>query len=255
VDRTRTVPGAADDILRALESFGLAWDGPVAIQTEHEERYAAALQQLQTSGLAFRCTCSRTEIARHASRSGLYPGTCRSRQIPADRDSAIRLIVPDQVVTVQDDLQGEYRQNLAADVGDFVIRRRDGLFAYHLATAVDDADLGVTEVMRGVDLLESTPRQIYVQRSLGLPTPAYAHLPVLIDASGQKLSKQNGAMAVDRRNAAGVLFELLKRLAQYPPEELRGAAVDALLQWAVAHWNTAGLQGIAMISGKTLAGI
>jgi glutamyl-Q tRNA(Asp) synthetase len=240
VDAPRTVPGAADAILRALERCALFWDGPVLYQSQRTERYQAALESLESAGLAYPCTCTRRELA-HQPRAPdggpLYPGTCRGGVRQPDRPRAMRLRVTDAPVAFRDALQGPCRQRLAREIGDFVIRRADGLFAYQLAVVVDDADQGVTQVARGSDLLDSTPRQIYLQRLLGLPTPDYVHLPVALDAQGEKLSKQTHAPPLDERRPGPALVAALRFLGQQPPLELEREPPARVVDWALAHWR------------------
>lgn len=202
VDEPRTVPGAEAAILAALARYGFVADGPVARQSEHGGRYAEALASLEARGLVYPCACTRRELEdAPLSTAGerVYPGTCRGG-VPPDRASragrALRMRVGEAVVSFVDRVQGAQRQDLAREVGDFVVRRADGLASYQLAVVVDDADAGVTHVVRGADLLASTPRQIHLQRALALPTPSYLHVPVAIDASGEKLSKQTRAPAL-----------------------------------------------------------
>jgi glutamyl-Q tRNA(Asp) synthetase len=242
VDTPRAVPGAADAVLRALERCALFWDGPVLYQSRRTERYRAALESLETAGLAYPCTCTRRELASYPrARDGgpIYPGTCRGGVRQPDRPRAMRLRVTDTPVAFRDALQGLYRQRLAREVGDFVIRRADGLFAYQLAVVVDDADQGITQVVRGSDLLDSTPRQIYLQCLLDLPTPAYAHLPVALDARGEKLSKQTHAPPLDERHPGPALVAALRFLGQQPPPELEREPPALVLDWALAHWRLA----------------
>ncbi|TVR61488.1 MAG: tRNA glutamyl-Q(34) synthetase GluQRS [Candidatus Competibacteraceae bacterium] len=240
VDTPRTVPGAADAILRALERCALFWDGPVLYQSRRTERYQAALESLVAAGLAYPCTCTRRELAHQPrARDGgpIYPGTCRGGVSRPDRPRAMRFRVAATSVEFQDALQGLYRQHLASEVGDFVLRRADGLFAYQLAVVVDDADQGITQVVRGSDLLDSTPRQIDLQRRLGLPTPAYAHLPVALDACGEKLSKQTHAPPLDERQPSPALVAALRFLGQQPPPELERETPALIVSWALAHWR------------------
>lgn len=236
VDAPRTVPGAEDAILRTLEALGLAWDGPVVRQSERAARYEEALETLRGRGLAYRCRCSRKEIA-DSGVSGLdgivYPGTCRQAAVPPGTLAAVRFAVADGEVAFDDRVQGRIAQRLAADIGDFVVRRRDGLFAYQLAVVVDDADLGVTDVVRGADLLDSTPRQIALQRALGLPTPRYLHVPVAT-RGGEKLSKQTLAPAVDAAAGTAALLGALAFLGQDAPEE---GPAPAILAEATARWD------------------
>ena len=240
VDVSRAVPGAADAILRALERCELFWDGPVLYQSQRTEAYRAALERLSSAELAYPCTCSRRELAmnpRGSDGGPIYPGHCRAGVRQPDRPRAIRLRTTDAPLAFRDAVQGEFRQCLASEVGDFVVRRADGLFAYQLAVVVDDADQGVTQVVRGSDLLDSTPRQIYLQRLLGLPTPEYAHLPVAVDGRGNKLSKQTGATPLDLRDPAPALWIALRFLGQSPPPDLRWELASTILAWARIHWR------------------
>jgi len=235
VDAPRTVPGAADEILRTLEAFGLSWDGEVVRQSERTERYRGALEKLRASGLVYRCRCSRREIADSAIAGidgPVYPGTCRSLGLGDDAEGSDRLRVAAGTVGFEDRVMGRIAQDLAADVGDFVLRRRDGLFAYQLAVVVDDADQGITDIVRGADLLLSTPRQVLLQRSLGLPTPGYLHVPVAAHANGQKLSKQTLAAPVEAARPRAALVRALEFLGQDAsvadtPAELLAAAVTS----------------------------
>ncbi|EKE17024.1 MAG: hypothetical protein ACD_10C00660G0001, partial [uncultured bacterium] len=202
VDTSRNVPGAAEQILATLEAFGFEWDGPVLWQSQRLEAYAEALAYLQAAGLVYGCACSRKEIADSASRPAIdgglaYPGTCRNGLPDGRLVRAWRLRVNDLPLVFVDRLQGQIVQQLASDVGDFVLRRADGLFAYQLAVAVDDDFQGISDIVRGADLLASTPRQIWLQRCLGFAEPRYAHLPVASNGVGEKLSKQTRAPALD----------------------------------------------------------
>jgi glutamyl-Q tRNA(Asp) synthetase len=211
------VPGAADPILRALDQFGLHWDGEVVWQSRRKRLYRAALERLRAGGLVYRCRCSRKEIADTGLRGiegVVYPGTCRTLQLEADVPGADRFQVAPGLVEVIDRVQGHLAQDVARDVGDFVLKRRDGLHAYQLAVVVDDADQAITDVVRGADLLQSTPRQMLLQHALGARTPRYLHFPVATDASGEKLSKQTLASAVDAARAAEVIAVALRFLGQ-----------------------------------------
>ncbi len=242
LDPPREVPGAADDILRTLDALGLHWDGEVLYQSRRHEAYAEALARLQAGGRLYGCACSRREVAEAsaaAGRPGVYPGTCRNG-VPGGRaPRALRLRVDGETVGFADGIQGRVTVALAETVGDFVVRRADGLFAYHLAVVVDDAAQGVTQVVRGADLLGCTPAQIRLQNLLGLPVPAYAHLPVAVNAAGEKLSKQTGARPVDTARPGVVLVQALDFLGQDPPAELAAAPAAEVLAWALAHWDPA----------------
>lgn len=236
VDAPRTAPGAEESILRTLEALGLAWDGPVLRQRDRTARYAEALARLRAGGLAYRCRCSRREIADsgvHGIDGVVYPGTCRHAAIPAGDSAATRFLVPAGEVAFDDRVQGRVSQRLADEVGDFVVHRRDGLFAYQLAVVVDDADLGVTDVVRGADLLDSTPRQVALQRALGIPTPRYLHFPVAT-RGGEKLSKQTLAPAVDPADGPAALRAALAFLGQPVPP---AGAPPALLAEAALLWD------------------
>jgi glutamyl-Q tRNA(Asp) synthetase len=240
LDRPRCEPGAADTILRQLEAYGLVWDGAVLYQSRRDDAYTAALDTLRSQGAVFPCTCTRSQLApapRNAEGEIVYPGTCRLHSPPRGAAHAWRVRVGEVSTHFVDRLHGALQQDLAGEVGDFVVRRADGLFAYQLAVVVDDAFQGVTHVVRGADLLWNTPRQIYLQGLLGLPTPAYAHVPLVTNAAGQKLSKQTLAPALPERGRRAVLAQALAALAHPVPAELVGAGPTELLAWASAHWQ------------------
>lgn len=242
LDPPRVVQGSADDILRTLEACALEWDGGIVYQSARADAYHAALHALRRAGRLYSCACSRREIA-DAGIIGVegyvYPGTCRGGLPPGRAARAWRVVTDDTAIVVEDALQGRVEQSLAREVGDFVVYRADGVYAYHLAVALDDAEQGVTHVVRGADLLDSTPRQIHLQRLLGLHTPQYAHLPVVVNEDGEKLSKQTFAPAVDRGNPVPAMLEALKFLGQAPPAHLQGACAREVMQWASAHWSLA----------------
>lgn len=250
LDPPREVAGSADAILSCLAALGFEWDGPVLRQSTRLDAYAQAARQLLDSGQAYECSCSRAEIAAaQGTRKDLdelhYPGWCRAGVRACARSRALRLRVTDAAEVCFDDaIQGVVTRNVGADVGDFVIRRRDGLFAYQLAVVVDDAAQNISHVVRGVDLLSSTPRQILLQRALGVATPAYAHLPLVLDADGVKLSKSAGAAAVNSRQPAAEIWRALCLLRQDPPAQLRWGPTRILWNWAIEHWTTAPLQGL-----------
>jgi glutamyl-Q tRNA(Asp) synthetase len=240
LDRPRCAPGAADTILRQLEAYGLVWDGSVLYQSRRDDAYTAALDALRSQGAVFPCNCTRSQLAR-APRSAegeiVYPGTCRLHAAPRMEKHAWRVRVVNVSTHFVDRIHGALQQDLAHEVGDFVVRRADGLFAYQLAVVIDDAFQGVTHVVRGADLLWNTPRQIYLQGLLGLPTPVYAHVPLVTNAAGQKLSKQTLAPALPERGRRAVLAQALAALAHPVPAELVGAGPPELLVWASAHWK------------------
>jgi glutamyl-Q tRNA(Asp) synthetase len=247
VDRPREQPGAADAILATLDAYGLHWDGPVLYQHTRLGAYAEAIEELISAGMAYPCACSRREIA-DSGIQGLegpvYPGTCSKGLPGGTRARAVRVRVPpDENFMFTDLLQATVCQHLASDIGDFVVRRADGCFAYQLAVVVDDAFQGVTHIVRGADLLLSTPRQIYLQCLLHLQPSIYMHLPVAVNAGGKKLSKQTGAGPLDPSAKSVVMFQALQFLEQHPPSALLHANPDESLKWAVSHWNPAQLQG------------
>jgi glutamyl-Q tRNA(Asp) synthetase len=250
LDPPRVAPGSADQILAALETFGFEWQGSVVYQSARSEAYRAALEKLKNAGLAFDCTCTRSEIEA-AQRSGAtsgdelyYPGWCRHGVRAPERAAAVRLRTDNAAVSFLDLIQGRCEVNVGNEVGDFVIRRRDGLYAYQLAVVVDDGEAGITHVVRGADLLHSTPRQILLQRALGLATPEYAHVPVATDPNGIKLSKSAGAAGIDLRYPGQELWRALHFLRQEPPSELRLDAPSLLWTWAIRHWRPDRLRGL-----------
>ena len=241
VDETRTAPGASQAILRQLAAFGFEWDGEVAVQSRRKALYEGALERLRAQGLVYRCRCSRREIADSALRGlegAVYPGTCRALRIDAAIPGAERLLVGGETLAFDDRVQGRIAQDITRQIGDFVLKRRDGLHAYQLAVVVDDAAQGVTDVVRGADLLQSTPRQILLQRLLGYPTPRYLHFPVATHAGGEKLSKQTLAAPAEERQAAALLAAALRFLGQRPIEPAPGAE---MLRAAALAWDPAAI--------------
>jgi glutamyl-Q tRNA(Asp) synthetase len=240
LDREREVKGAADDILRCLDAFGFEWDEAVCYQSRRRAAYEEAIETLRQEGLAYPCSCSRKQIALHAQtgRDGpIYPGTCRRGGITATtRAHSIRLLTQDEEISVFDRVQGAIRQNPAREVGDFIIRRADGYHAYQLAVVLDDAWQGINQVVRGADLLSSTPRQRYLQQLLALPHPEYAHLPLAVDSAGRKLSKQYKDAPVDPRQPLDALLQAFAFLAQAVPPE-RPLDLDDFWRWAIDNWR------------------
>ncbi|SFP80309.1 tRNA glutamyl-Q(34) synthetase GluQRS [Pseudomonas borbori] len=233
LDPPREAPGAQDAIISTLASYGLEWDGQLVRQSDRHAEYAALVKRLLQQGLAYACTCSRKQLEGY---QGIYPGTCRDAG-HATRNAAIRLRVPDLSYGFIDRVQGEYRQHLGREVGDFVIRRRDGLYAYQLAVVLDDAWQGVTDVVRGADLLDSTPRQLYLQELLGFAQPRYLHVPLIIQPDGHKLGKSYRSPPLPADRAAPLLVRALHALGQAVPAELAAARPKELLSWAVSHWD------------------
>lgn len=249
LDTPRQMPGMADDILRTLEDFGLLWDGEISWQSRHREEYRLAFEGLQRQGLIYACGCSRREIAQAASAPHPdddaipYPGTCRDGLRPGAPVRSWRVRVPDEELCFHDLRRGRICQNLRQSCGDFALRRGDGEFAYQLAVVVDDALTGVNQVVRGDDLLASTPRQIYLQRLLALPQPQYCHLPLVQGPGGTKLSKRDNLVSHQLGGCRGregeLLWKILGFLGQEPPQGLVGADCREMLQWGVKHFDAA----------------
>jgi glutamyl-Q tRNA(Asp) synthetase len=241
IDPPREVAGAADLILRTLERYGFEWDGAVMFQSRRDEAYRVALDELRRTGALYACRCSRRETLEAAAAAnlapGIYPGTCRGAGHALAGAGALRVRTDGVTTTFTDRLQGPQRQDVEREVGDFVVRRADGLWAYQLAVVVDDAAQGITDIVRGSDLLDSTPRQLHLQHLLGLPTPGYLHLPVAVNAAGEQLSKQTYAPALPMDDPLPPLWQALAFLGQRPPAELLEGDIAALWRWAVAHWD------------------
>ena len=241
LDPPREVPGSADNILRTLEAFGFRWDGAVLYQSDRAHFYQEVINNLIGARLAYPCACSRRELAGSA-KPGIdgpvYPGNCR-KGLPPDREGrAVRLLTDDDEISFEDRIQGQCGQRLESEIGDFVILRADGYFAYQLAVVVDDQEQAISDVVRGCDLLHSTARQIHLQRTLAYSRPRYAHIPLALDAQGRKLSKQDAAHPVDGRNPLPALRMALEFLnqSQAPAE---ADTLDGIWSWALRHWNMA----------------
>jgi glutamyl-Q tRNA(Asp) synthetase len=233
VDAPRAVPGSADRIVATLQRFGFEWDGEIMLQSGRIEHYRTALQALRDRGLTFECTCSRSQLEDEQR----YPGICRALARPAAADTATRLRVEPNLISFTDEIQGTFRQDVAAAVGDLIIKRRDQVFAYLLAVVTDDAAQGVTHVVRGADLLDNTPRQIYLQRLLGVATPRYAHVPVLTEADDKKLAKSRRSVRADSAAPLTQLLSVFSLLGMTPPAQLQSAQLPDIWGWAIAHWN------------------
>jgi len=241
LDRPREARGASSAILKMLEAYGFEWDGEVVFQSRRDAAYAAALKRLEYRRAVFPCACTRREISDStvfAAGESIYPGTCRKGPPPGRSARAVRVRVDNAVIAFEDLLQGRIDQNLAREVGDFIVRRADGLFAYQLAVVVDDFEQNITDVVRGADLLASTARQILLQRLLGHPTPRYMHLPVAVNQAGEKLSKQTRAAPLTVIEAPSRLWQALRFLGQEPPAELAAARIAEIWNWALANWRT-----------------
>ncbi|MEZ5355050.1 MAG: tRNA glutamyl-Q(34) synthetase GluQRS [Bryobacteraceae bacterium] len=259
VDTGREQPGAAAAILADLENFGLYSDEPIIRQSERTEVYRKALQRLQSGGLVYPCGCTRKEIQDSLVRGESqwepameprYPGTCSAGLAPGRSPRSWRVRSAGAAVVLEDRLHGVRSEIVADSIGDFVLLRADGVFAYQLAVVVDDADQGITDVVRGADLLGSTPRQIHLQRLLGLGTPRYLHIPVATDAQGYKLSKQTGALPLDARDSGTLITQALAFLGQAPPAGLERAPVAEIWEWAVAAWKPERLGAQGWISNS-----
>jgi len=258
LDQPRLVPGVADDMLATLELLGFEWDGEVLYQSRRTQYYRDAAEELVRRRLAYPCGCTRSEIAQIASaphEDGLvYPGICRDGLAPQKVERALRVKVYDEVISFDDVLMGHYSQHLTASCGDFVIHRADGPYAYHLAVVVDDAALGATQIVRGADLLSSTPRQIYLQRLFGYETPSYCHLPLVTGPCGAKLSKRDNAVSLAEgrdlvREGGSLLVSALRFLGQVPPAGVEGASPGEILKWGVANFD---LRAVPRVSGPFL---
>ena len=247
LDTPRNVAGATTSILKTLETLGLYWDGEVDYQSFHLDEYHAVLSDLLAIEEIYRCQCSRKEL------TPIYAQTCRNKQIPtdiphSDIPHSLRLKTDNRQIVFEDGLQGHICQNLATQHGDFILKRRDNIVAYQFAVVLDDLRQNVNHIVRGIDLLNETPKQLFLQQVLNLPTPHYVHVPILVNENGQKLSKQTLASAVDLTEPNLVLFRLLELLKQAPPLELQTANVNAILNWAIEHWNLAALKNVKQIT-------
>jgi glutamyl-Q tRNA(Asp) synthetase len=258
LDTARVVPGSADDILKTLDTFQFHWDGPVLYQSTRTAAYEDALQRLLRLEVAFHCSCSRSEIEaaqpmpRRVGEEARYPGWCRAGVRSPNRNLAVRFRVDDTVGRFEDKVQGDVSIDLTTDAGDFVIKRRDGLFAYQLAVIVDDDAQGISHVVRGVDLLNSTPRQLLLQRALGMKHPEYAHVPVVIDENKVKLSKSAGAGALNVNRPSEEIWRALRFLRQSPPLELRLSTLPEIWDWAARNWQVHSVRGLREACGEML---
>ena len=254
LDPPREVAGAADNILRTLEAYYLRWDGSVLFQSQRLEAYEHALNQLSTNGYTFTCACTRKSITANTenihtnSALNIYPGTCRNGLAPGATARSTRVRVNSATVNFHDGLQGTQEIQLETDVGDFVVKRADGLCAYHLAVVVDDAFQSISEVVRGTDLLDSTPHHLYLQKLLAFQTPRYVHLPIAVNAQKEKLSKQTHAPAVDITQPGPMLEKALTFLGHSPDTDVINADPETLLEWAVRNWDLERIPKRATIS-------
>jgi len=241
LDKPREIKGAADTILHQLEAFGFEWDSEVLYQSRRDDFYTEVFNRLKSRGLVYPCTCTRKEIADSGQQLGIdgvvYSRTCLHQPLKPNAPKAWRMRTDDLEISFNDAIQGNIHQNLCKQVGDFVLKRADGLFAYQLAVVVDDAEQGITHIVRGADLLDSTPRQIYLQECLRYPTPQYAHIPIAMNVSGEKLSKQTLAKSLNTQIANHLLFNALHFLGQQPPDEIKSATLNEMWRWALANWQ------------------
>ncbi len=233
LDRPREVPGAAAALQTTLEAFGFHWDEPVVRQSDRLPLYAAALTRLAAEGLLFDCTCARHELEEQER----YPGYCRVEPRNPELARARRLRVEPRQIQFHDRIQGRFRQDVAAAVGDLLLQRRDGIYAYLLAVVVDDAAQGITEIVRGADLLDNTPRQIYLQQALGLATPSYAHVPLLTEPDGGKLAKSKRSVRLNPARPQSQLRVVLEMLGMQPPADLATGKISEIWAWAIANWT------------------
>ena len=230
LDTPRNIKGATDSILKTLDIFGLHWDGCVFYQNQLIDIYHDFLDKLLKEKLIYPCTCSRKIL------TDVYSGLCREKQVVPQSPYSYRLKTDNRIISFNDELQGLILYDIAVH-GDFILKRKDQVIAYQFAVVIDDNRQRINHVVRGYDLLDSTPRQIYLQQLLGFETPHYMHVPVIIDEQGYKLSKQTLATAVDQKYPHKVIYELLTLLKQKPPTELQQASADEMLNWGIEHWN------------------
>lgn len=240
LDAPRCMPGAADTILAQLDQHGLCWDEAPRYQSKHVGDYLAALAELQEQQLLYRCSCTRMELQAESLKGPdgpVYTGRCQLQPRHPERMTALRFRVPPGTLLLDDEWQGEQRREVLNEIGDFVLQRSDGIVGYQLACVIDEAAQGITQVIRGSDLLGSSFRQRLLQTALGYQVPHYCHLPVLGDGSGRKLSKQNHAPAITAAEAPQNLWHCLRLLNQDPPAALAHEAPSVILQWAAREWR------------------
>ncbi|SJM89722.1 Glutamyl-Q tRNA(Asp) synthetase [Crenothrix polyspora] len=254
LDTPRNAAGSVDSILKTLDALALQWDSSVYFQSDNLDVYHDVLAILQRDKRIYPCTCSRKTIAanltENASIDVVYPNTCRNNRFPCSAPHALRIKTDGRVISFDDRLQGVVSHHLATQHGDFILKRKDHIIAYQFAVVIDDDRQGVNHVVRGMDLLDSTPKQIYVQQVLGLNTPNYLHVPIITDDKGFKLSKQTGAQSVELKTPTQVIFKLLDLLKQHPPAELYNAPTTELINWAIAHWDPSVLKNSRAIALK-----
>ena len=242
IDPPREVAGSSDTILKQLEQHGLTWDDQVIYQSAHLEKYRDILQYFKERHFTYFCKCNRQRLN---SLGGVYDGKCSDLGLTA-KDTSLRLALgrTDFIknsktthISFTDRVMADFSQHITDEIGDFILRRRDGLVSYHIAVVVDDQDQGITEVLRGADLLDSTPKQILLQQCLSYRTPIYIHIPLAINKEGQKLSKQTHARALTEGRERENIWLALKWLQQNPPDELKGNSIDDILNWGINNWH------------------
>ena len=242
IDPPREMKGASDAIISILEQYGFEWDGPITYQSQRQALYHSALSKLREKKVLYACRCSRKDIAEQTGQNQglrIYPGTCRDADFDDSQPHSLRLSVPDRYSQFMDRVQGIIRQNLARESGDFILFRRDQLFSYQLAVSVDDIEQGITEVVRGNDLLELTLQQIYLIEQLDGSIPNYVHLPLVLNTSGEKLSKQTFAAPLDNKQPVATLCQALRFLGQAVPDSLNRVLLPEFWNWAIEHWQLA----------------
>ena len=244
IDTPRNVNGATESIVETLQIYGLNWHGSIHYQSHKHEIYNSIVSDLHLQGLIYPCTCTRKAL----SATPVYPGFCRKANHSNTSPHSIRIKSKDVLISFNDELQGYLCHNIAKQDGDFIIKRKDKITAYQLAVVIDDYQQNISHIVRGFDLLDSTPKQIYLQTLLGYPTPNYCHVPIITNEHGDKLSKQTFAQAVSKKNPEKTLFLLLKLLQQNPPIQLKNASIEDILNWAIEHWNIEPLKKISTIS-------
>ncbi|MDD9890245.1 MAG: tRNA glutamyl-Q(34) synthetase GluQRS [Gammaproteobacteria bacterium] len=249
LDPPREAEGAAEIILDQLQALDLSWDGDVLYQSSRLTQYQESLKELMNRELCFYCDCTRPRIK---SLGSVYDGHCRAITCPPEGEHAIRVLTEDRVIAFEDLVQGDYQQNIQSEIGDFVILRKDKLFAYQLAVVVDDAFQGITHIIRGFDLIDSTPRQIYLQQLLGLATPIYGHIPVIVNEQGQKLSKQHFATPINANNGSRLIHYSLQFLGLSPPELNKTAPIKEQLEWGTEMWDIQAVPKLANIPQNSL---
>ena len=244
LDPPREPPGTADLILDQLYALGIQWDGEVLYQSSRINAYRETLKQLSKEELCYPCGCTRLQIKAMGS---VYNGSCRNHTVSLPEKFAIRVKTFNDLIGFNDKIQGHQQQNVRKEVGDFIVLRKDNLFAYQLAVVVDDSYQKITDVVRGYDLIDSTPRQIHLQKVLGFKTPKYAHIPIILNDKGHKLSKQNFATPIEPKDGNNLIFQSLKYLGQKPPPPMNRASTDEQLQWAISNWDIHAIPKLANI--------